>query len=125
MNRMNAFLIGMSWCDPEEVAAYKSAGLDDDPRCSTGVFVVAENSDEAVKWANSVAKEFMGYFFRGEQYAIESLELFCWVEQEPELSSWKHCLDFFQRVSLGEYPDFQKMTPQAYSDWCKRMGLSQ
>ena len=125
MNRMNTFLIGMSWCDPEEVAAFKRMGLDDDTRCSTGLFVVAENPDEAVKWANSVLEKFMTHLFEGKQYALESLELFCWLEQEPGRSSWKHCLDFFPKVSLGEYPDFQKMTPEAYSDWCKRMGLPQ
>jgi hypothetical protein len=122
---MNAFLIGMSWCYPEEVAAFKRVGLDDDPRCSTGLFVVAENPDEAVKWANSVAEKFVAYLFQGKQYALGSLELFCWVVQEPGQSSWKHCLDFFSKVSLGEYPDFQNMTPEAYSDWCKRMGLPQ
>ncbi len=121
---MNAFLVGISWSDPEEVAAYQRMRLDDDPRCSTGLFVTAENPSEALEWANCVAKEFMDYLFADKQYSIESLDVWCWAERDPEQGSWKHCLDFFQRVSYGSYPDFQKMTAQAYSDWCKKMGLA-
>ncbi len=70
---MSSYLVGISWRDPEEVAAY---------------------------------------------------EVFCWLEENPEQSSWRHCLGFFQRVSVGEYPDYHKMTTEAYSEWCEKMGMS-
>jgi hypothetical protein len=122
---MKPRLVAISWSDPEEVAACRRVGLDDDPTCATGIFVVADNADEALKWANTVAARFMEFLFANKEYSIEALEVFCWVESDPERSSWKHCLDFFQKVAPGEYPDFQKMTSKAYSDWCRKMGLDQ
>jgi hypothetical protein len=121
---MSPFLVGISWCDPEEVAAYKRVGLDDDPRCSTGIFIDADTEDDALSWGNAVATKYMNYLFQGKNYVPEALEVFCWVEANPETSSWKHCLPFFQRVPVGQYPDFQKMTTEAYCQWCKENGIS-
>ncbi len=58
---MTPFLVGISWADPEEVAASKRVGLDDDPRSSTGVFVLAEDAETALSWGNDIAKAFLGY----------------------------------------------------------------
>jgi hypothetical protein len=44
------FLIAISWSDPEEVAAYKRVGLDDDPCCSTGIFIHADSAKDALAW---------------------------------------------------------------------------
>src|SRR5467141_1240287 len=118
---MSAFL---GWCDPEEVAARKRVGLDDDPRCSTGVFNDASRVDEVLFWGKAVTRKFVGFLFREKNYAAEALEVFCWVEADPGQSSWKHCLEFFQRVSVAQYPDLHKMTTEAYSEWCKKMGVS-
>jgi len=121
---MSAFFVGISWCDPEEVAACKRVGLDDDPRCSTGVFIDASTGDEALSWGKAVASKYVEFLFREKNYAPEALEVFCWVEADPGQSSWKHCLEFFQRVSVAQYPDLHKMTTEAYSEWCKKMEAS-
>jgi hypothetical protein len=120
---MTPFLVAISWADPEEVAAYKRVGLDDDPRCSTGIFILANNPEEALSWAKRVANQYLDYLFKS-QHEGQALEVFCWVKNDPEQSSWKHCLGFFQTVSVGQYPEFQGMTSDAYSDWCKKVGLS-
>jgi hypothetical protein len=52
---MSTYLVGIGWCDPEEVAAYTRVGLGDDPRCSTGLFVESATPGEAVSWAEKVA----------------------------------------------------------------------
>src|SRR4051794_6126823 len=111
---MSTFLVGISWYDPEEVAAYKRVGLDDDVSCSTGIFIDADTGDGALSWGNSVANKYMEFLFSGKNYAPEALDVFSWVEANPEKSSWNHCLPFFQRVSVGQYPDFHKMTAEAY-----------
>ena len=121
---MSTFLVGIGWCDPEEVAAYKRVGLDDDPRCSTRLFVDSATPDEAVSWAESVALKYMEFLFPHNRHPQDALEIFCWLEESPGSSAWKHCLEFFQRVSVGQFPDFQKMTTEAYSDWCKRVGIA-
>ena len=46
-----------------------------------------------------------------------------WIEPDPESSSWKHCLSFFPKVRVGEFPDFARMTTKAYVDWSKEHGL--
>jgi hypothetical protein len=120
---MSTFLVGISWCDPEEVAAYKRVGLDDDPRCSTGLFIDAANPDEALSWAKTLAAKFMEFLFHEKQYPPEALEISCRLEPSPESSGWKHCLDFFQRISVGQFPDFRKMTVEAYTEWCKKEGI--
>ena len=121
---MSTFLVGISWCDPEEVAACKRVGLDDDVSCSTGLFIDADSGDDALSWGNAVAKKYMKFLFSGNKYLPEALDVFCWIEANPESSSWKHCLPFFQKVPVGQYPDFHKMTTEAYSEWCKKMGVS-
>lgn len=121
---MSAFLVGLSWCDPEEVAACKRVGLDDDPRCSTGIFIDAGTREDALFWGKAVASKYMEFLFQENNYALAALDVFCWVEENPEQSGWKHCLGFFQRVSVAQYPDFHKMTTEAYSEWCKKMGIS-
>jgi hypothetical protein len=121
---MGTFLVGISWCDPEEVAACKRVGIDDDAHCSTGLFVDSASPNEAVSWAETVAAKFMEFLFHAKQYPQEILEISCWVEETPESSAWKHCLGFFQRISVGQFPDFQKMTTEAYSEWCRRAGVA-
>jgi hypothetical protein len=121
---MNAFLIGLSWRDPEEVASFVRMGLDDDSRWSTGIFITAGDKATALSWGNEVGKKFMDFLFANKNYQPKELELFCWVEEDPPKSSWKHCLDFFQRIQIGQHPEFQKMTADAYGDWCKKAGRS-
>lgn len=123
MNKYLTFLIGISWCDPEEVAACKRVGLDDDPRCSTGLFIDSKTPDEALSWAETVAGDYMRFLFDDKQYLKEVFETFCWVVEKPETSAWKHCLGFFQKITVGQLPDFQKMTIEAYNEWCTKEGL--
>jgi hypothetical protein len=121
---MKAYLVGLSWCDPEEIRAYVCAGLDDDPTCSTGLFVMAENEAAALSWGNEVCRKYMGYLFAGKNCSEEELDTFCWVDADPQNSRWTHCLDFFQRVQTGQVPEFQKMTAEAYVNWCKKAGIA-
>jgi hypothetical protein len=121
---MSVFLIAISWSDPEEVAAYKRVGLDDDPSCSTGIFIDADTVEHALSWGNTVLRKYTEFLFQRKNYAPEALELHCWLEANPEGSSWKHCLEFFPQVSVGQYPDFHKMTAEAYSEWCRKMGIT-
>src|SRR3954447_3722697 len=81
---MSAFLIAISWNDPEEVAAYKRVGLDDVPSCSTGIFIHADTVDHALSWGSTVLKKFTEFLFPQKDYALEALELHCWVEVNPE-----------------------------------------
>ncbi len=120
---MNTYLIGLSWCDPEEVAAYVHAGFDDDPTCSTGLFVMAEDEAAALSWATEVCKWHMVYLFAGKNYHLEQLEIHCWVDADPKNSRWTHCLDFFQRIEVGQEPEFEKMTAEAYVNWCNKAGI--
>ena len=83
---MNAFLIAISWCDPEEVAAYKRVGLDDDPRCSTGIFIEAGTVSDALAWGKAVANKYLEFLFQEKTYPPEALEVFCWAEEKPEQS---------------------------------------
>ena len=84
---MTTFLIGLSWCDPEEVAACKRVGLDDDPRCSTGIFIYADTGEEALSWGKTLADKYMESLFREQNYAPDAMEVFCWIEANPGESS--------------------------------------
>jgi hypothetical protein len=120
---MNAFLIGISWCDPQEIAAYKRLGLVDLPSSSTGIFIQAESVEAALSWANVIANKYMRFLFHEKAYPPGAFDVFCWAEDEPEQSSWKHCLGFFPRISIGQDPEFHQMTTEAYIEWCKKMGI--
>jgi|SRR5215469_9861794 len=121
---MNTYLVGIGWSDPEEVRAYVCAGLDDDPCCSTALFITAENETTARAWGREVCQKYMGYLFAGKNYRAEELEVHCWIEAEPKNCRWSHCLDFFQRVHVGHVPEFPKMTAEAYVNWCKKAGIA-
>jgi hypothetical protein len=45
---------------------------------------------------------------------------FCWVEESPEVSDWADCLGFFQHVTVGEWPNLERMTNEAYVRWSGR-----
>jgi len=80
---VNTFLIAISWSDPEEVAAYKRVGLDDDPCCSTGIFIHADSAEDALSWGNAVATKYMEFLFQQKNYAPEALDVYAGSKQIP------------------------------------------
>ena len=105
---MSAFLVGISWCDPEEVAAYKRVGLDDDPRCSTGIFIDADTGDDALSWGNAVAKKYMKYLFQGKNYEPEALECFAGSKRTPRHPVGSTACRFSKEFRSGSIPTFKK-----------------
>jgi hypothetical protein len=121
---MEKYLFGFSWDDPEEAEAYRRLGVDFEAGCATGVFIEASDKDEAISWGITIAEGYLSYIYEDNNYSLKDLGFHCWIEDDPTHSSWKHCLDFFQRIEVGVLPDFRMMTAQAYGDWCKRNGIS-
>ena len=111
---MSEFLIGIEYHDPKTYAMW-CGGLTEDYESSAGLFVEAESPDAAVAWGGHIGQALLAFVHEGTAPAGPPAT--SWLESTPESSGWRHCLDFFQHVRVGEMPDLAGMTAEAYQDW--------
>ena len=98
-------------------------GVDFEAGCATGIFIEASDKDDAIRWGIKVAEGYLAYIYKDKNYSLTDLSFCHWIEDDPINSSWKHCLDFFQKNTTGVLPDFRLMTTQAYCEWCQKNGI--
>ncbi len=114
--RLAKFLIGILYHEPESIALWQK-GFVEDCESSTGLFVKAETSDLALAWGEKVGQELLRRANADPTLNFNELGYYCWLEENPSTSQWQHCLDFFQVVGEGEFPDFDEMGTKAYKRW--------
>ena len=114
---MHIFLVGFTYHEPESRALWEK-GIIEDYESSTAIFVNATSAPEALRWGETIASE-LHRRVNGDATLDWREEYRCWLVEEPGLSPWKHCLDFFQSVEFGEQPEYVKMETKAYSVWAR------
>jgi|GEM_PF-2253501 len=119
---MREFLIGFCFHEPEAWASHQR-GILEDYESSTGVFVEANSAEDALAWGEVIATELLRYSNHDPTLDWKNLGYFCWIEKDPQTSSWKHCLSFFKHVRAGEMPDLTEMGTPAYSRWAEENGI--
>jgi hypothetical protein len=113
------YLIGFSYHEPERYALWQR-GVIEDFESNTGLWIKANTPEEAISWCEKVA-ETLHRLVNGDPAADWSgAGHDCWVEKSPATSCWNHCLDFFQRLSVGEMPLFDRMGGDAFARWLKQ-----
>jgi hypothetical protein len=112
---MPEFLVGIGYHEPEPFAQWQR-GLIEDYESSTGLWVVADTPEQAVAWGGRVG-EALHRRVNNDPLADWSADYSCWLEESPTKSGWAHCLDFFQRVRVGEMPALECMETEAYHRW--------
>jgi hypothetical protein len=113
---MPVCLVGFSYHEPEPYVLWQRDVVEDFER-STGLWVTADTPAEAVAWGQRVG-ETLHRQVNGDPAADwAGAGHFCWVEESPTMSGWAHCLDFFQRVRVGEMPPVDCMGTEAYRRW--------
>jgi hypothetical protein len=118
---MPRFLYGFGYEQKDEMAHNLRTGSDFES--STGVFIDAPSEAEALAWGREISEAFLRHAHGDPSVSWRALGYTHWIEPDPASCSWKHCLSCFPTVRVGEFPDFSRMTPQAYADWCKEQGL--
>jgi hypothetical protein len=119
---MSSYLFGFGYEDALEMKCNAEWGTDYES--STGVFIEANSEEEATAWGCEIAEAFMRYENDGDpSISWRACGYAHWIEANPETSDWSHCLSYFQRVKVGEFPDFDRMTSRAYVEWCKANGI--
>jgi hypothetical protein len=113
------YLIGVMYHEPEAYRLWKS-GLIEDYESSTGLFVEADSAEAAVEWGEEVGQTLLRHANGDATLDWKSLGYFCWFEESPHNGSWGHCLDFFQHVRVGQWPDLEGMGTSAYTRWLGR-----
>jgi len=113
---MNTYLIGIMFHEPESWRLWNQ-GIIEDYESSTGLFIEANSLEEAILWGETVGESLLWFVNDDPSLNWHELGYYCWVEPEPELSDWSHCLSFFQTVSVGTMPDLTQMTAEAYGKW--------
>jgi hypothetical protein len=112
----------MQYHEPEDWALYQK-GITEDFESSTGLFIDANSQEEAIDWAEIVAEALLRKSNNDETLNWKDLGYRCHIMQTPERSAWNHCLSFFQRVHVGEWPDLSAMGTAAYSKWAEENGI--
>ena len=113
---MPSFLVGILFHEPEDWAL-RQRGVIEDHESSTGLFVDADSGADAIAWAEQVGAKLLRFANQDPDIDWKEMGYYCWIVECPETSNWKHCLPFFQRVKVGESPDFSQMGSEAYAAW--------
>lgn len=113
---MSTFLIGILYHEPKGWRL-RQAGVTEDYESSMGIFIEAEAEDNALAWAEEIARRLMRYVNNDLTIGWKEFGYYCWVEPKPDESRWSHCLAFFQRVRVGDQPDYSRMDTQSYERW--------
>lgn len=112
---MPEYLIGIGYHEPGPFALWQR-GVIEDYESSTGLWVTAESPAKAVAWGERVG-EALHRKVNGDPTADWRADYSCWLEESPATSGWAHCLNFFQRVRVGEMPPLDQMSTEAYLRW--------
>lgn len=118
---MPCYLIGIMFHEPESFALWHR-GVIEDYESTTGLFIDAHKPDEAIAWGERVGQSLLRHCNKDDSLDWKSFGYYCWIEESPALSCWKHCLDFFLRVQTGEMPDLNQMGTAAYTKWQEKHG---
>jgi hypothetical protein len=113
---MPEYLVGFSYHEPGPYALWQQ-GVVEDFESSTGLWITANTSMEAISWAEQVAVALHRIVNNDPIADWRSAGHFCWIEDSPMTSSWRHCLEFFQHVRFGEMPSLDLMGTEAYCRW--------
>jgi hypothetical protein len=118
---MPTFLYGFGYEDKIDMEVNRRLGTDYES--STGVFIDAASEEGVLEWGREISEAFLRYEHDDPSISWRAIGYAHWIESDPPSCDWKHCLSFFQRVRVGEFPDFSRMTTEAYYDWCRENGL--
>ena len=112
---MPEYLVGICYHEPGPFALWQR-GVIEDCESSEGLWVSAESPEEAIAWGERVG-EALHRKVNGDPAADWRAGYSCWLEDSPATSGWVYCLDFFQRVRVGEMPPLDQMGAEAYVRW--------
>lgn len=87
---------------------------------STGCFIEADDSAAALAWGKAMAEVYFAHLHAGQALSWAGIGYRCWIEEDPGDSDWSHCLAFFPRISVGEHPDPNTLTTEAYLAWAEQ-----
>lgn len=116
---MKKYLISLMYHYPQDYELWKKGRIED-YESSTGLFVNAKTEKEAIKWSRVVATNLLNYVNGTTNLTMEQFQHSCRLIQQPENSSWSHCLGFFQTVCVGEIPPLEKLTTDSYALWLEK-----
>ena len=118
---MQTFLISFTYHTASDWALSEITNEPIEPRTSS-LFITGQNEKQALAWAEDVAIRFMDYVNEGGYLGWREKENTCWVENDPGAAGLEEAIPFFQTVLVGETPNFDNMTTDAYMDWLEREG---
>ncbi len=115
-SKMAEFLVGILYYEPEPRSLWER-GVIEDYESSTGLFIEADSPEAAIAWGEHVGQSLLRFVNNDSTLDWKTLGNWCWLEESPHTCNWRHCLDFFQHVRVGEMPDVDRMATAAYERW--------
>ncbi len=113
---MAVFLVGVMYHEQKTFALWNQ-GLIEDYESSTGCYIDAALPEDAIRWGECIGAALLRHVNSDDSLDWKGLGYYCWLEDSPETSNWKHCLDFFPYVKYGVMPPLHQMTSEAYRIW--------
>ena len=118
---MNKYLVSFSYHD---VSDWILSDITKEPiqNRSTAVFIRAPDEASALKWGQEIASRFMEITNEGKLDSWASCGHTCWVEKDVVSAGWEGAESFLQDIRIGEEPDYERLTTEAYMDWLEEHG---
>ena len=113
---MTKYLVRISYHEPETYKMWEN-GIIEDYESLTGIFIQSDSKEEAISWAEKISHKLFKMENPNETEDWKSFGHFCWIENNLDKCGWLHCLDFFQDVKVGQFPDYEGMGSAAYQKW--------
>src|SRR5262249_7048195 len=85
------YLVMFQYHEPESLQLFER-GVIEDYESTTGVFITANSAEEALIWCNAIAQEVLWRCNDDRSLDWQQSGYSCWIESDPETSSWSHCL---------------------------------
>jgi hypothetical protein len=89
---------------------------------TTSLYVCAPDESSALRWGEDIASTFMARVSGDASLSWAASGYSCWIEASLSEAGWDGAEEFLQSVRIGEYPDFNRLTRQAWLDWLEKNG---
>jgi hypothetical protein len=97
---MTSYLFRFGFETPAQKSLNDEMGWDSED--SLAVIIEADSEQDALKWGQQVAERFVQLLFADDSVSWKAMNYANWIEHGRV--PWSG----IQRVSVGEYPDFEK-----------------
>ena len=116
---MNSFLVSFTFHTTQDAVFAEMSREPLQPQ-QTSIFIRAADENTALHWGQEIASTFMASINNDAGWSEAGHA--CWIEQDLASAGWEGAEGYLQTVRVGEYPNYERMTRDAYIEWLEQHG---